>query len=218
VNLFLLVEAHAPGDPTSLVVSFLFIRTMVPMKSYQIKLFLLSVLLVQLPNLIDTLLNEELLVLALGDDLDFWSGILFGLCFFLIWAAVEDEPASGLAKAEYVSRRELHILLLRDELLVHKSAVSTPEIVDKEVASVFVLQDGMSTGDCRVLLENVNVVLLSSNHIVGLLRNVYFLNNSSFFHYLKSITIMNVIKYSASLLILIKRFRGPEGFNVITEL
>ena len=48
--------------------------------------------------------------------------------------------------------------------------MSRPEVVQEEVARVFVLEDSVPARDRRVLLENVDDIRLASYHIEGLAR------------------------------------------------
>ena len=56
-----------------------------------------------------------------------------------------------------------------DDLLVYKSPVSTSEVVDEQIARVFVLQYSVTSGNSWVLLPYINDVLLPSNNIEWLL-------------------------------------------------
>ena len=58
----------------------------------------------------------------------------------------------------------------RYEFLVDEGAMSRPEVVQEEVARVFVLEDSVPARDRRVLLENVDDIRLASYHIEGLAR------------------------------------------------
>jgi len=65
--------------------------------------------------------------------------------FKIVWASIENEPASGLAKSDHVPSLNFDVLLLCNEAFIYKGTVSASQIIDKEISSVFMLEDCMSS-------------------------------------------------------------------------
>ena len=95
--------------------------------------------------------------------------LLLVLWFILgIGPALEYEPSSRLPKADHVTGLQGDVLLLWDEPLVYKGAMSASQVVDQQVSRVLMLENCMATRDCRVLLEEVHNVRLAAQNVKGL--------------------------------------------------
>ena len=98
------------------------------------------------------------MILALGDDLNLLARLLvFCGRLFLFWVQLirplEDVPPGRLAEAHHVIEVQLDIVVRLNLLLIDKGAMGAAQVVDQDIACVFVLDDCMAPGKGGIFEE-----------------------------------------------------------------